>query len=133
RYPSGRFASDAPLKTNKHKAVKAAVQLANSIPGSRLLVFTKGGVTAHLLAHQRPEAAPIFAFTEKLAVSRACMTARGLFPFVIEFCQKPGETIERALTLLRARKLVVKGDPIVILSDVLHDDLVVDSILLREA
>ncbi len=67
RYPSGRFASDAPLKTNKHKVVKSAVVLANSIPGSKLLVFTKGGVTAHLLAHQRPEFAPIFAFTPKPA------------------------------------------------------------------
>ncbi len=133
RYSSGRFASDAPLKTNKHKAVKSAVQLANSIPGSKLLVFTKGGQTAHLLAHQRPEFAPIYAFTESLPVCRACMTARGLFPFVIEFCPKPSETIDRALTLLRARKLVVKGDPIVILSDVLHDELVMDSILLREA
>ncbi len=37
RYPSGRFASDAPLKTNKHKTVKAAVVLANSIEGSKLM------------------------------------------------------------------------------------------------
>ena len=131
RYPSGRFASDAPLKTNKHKVVKSAVVLANSIPGSRLLVFTKGGVTAHLLAHQRPEFAPIFAFTPSLHVSRALMTARGVFPFVTEFSDTPNKTIECALEILRARQLVVTGDPIVILSDVLHDELIVDSILLR--
>ena len=133
RYPSGRFASDAPLKTNKHKAVKSAVQLANSIPGSKLLVFTKGGTTAHLLAHQRPELAPIFAFTPKLPISRALMTARGVFPFVMEFASNsPSTTIEGALQILRDRGLVVRGDPVVILSDVLHDDLIVDSILLRE-
>ncbi|MFZ4764100.1 MAG: pyruvate kinase [Roseimicrobium sp.] len=133
RYHSGRFASDAPLKTNKHKAVKSAVVLANSIAGSKLLVFTKAGVTAHLLAHQRPEFAPIFAFTERLNVSRTLMSARGVFPFVIEFGKTPAETIESALQLLRSRGLVVSGDPVVILSDVLHDDLTVDSILLREA
>jgi pyruvate kinase len=133
RYPSGRFASDAPLKTNKHKVVKSAVVLANSIPGSKLLVFTKGGVTAHLLAHQRPESSPIFAFTPALHVSRAMMTARGVFPFVLEFSDTPNKTIEGALAILRARDLVVAGDPIVILSDVLHDELIVDSILLREA
>ena len=133
RYFSGRFASDAPLKTHKHKAVKSAVQLANSIPGSKLLVFTKAGQTAHLLAHQRPESAPIFAFMQSLAVSRACMSARGLFPFVIEFSPEPGKTIEAAIELLRGRKLLVKGDPIVILSDVLHEDMVMDSILLSEA
>lgn len=133
RYPSGRFASDAPLKSNKHKVVKSAVVLANSIPGSKLVVFTKGGVTAHLLAHQRPESAPIFAFTPSLHVSRAMMTARGVFPFVMEFADKPNDTIEAALQILRARDLIVVGDPIVILSDVLHDELIVDSILLRDA
>ncbi|MCE9519441.1 MAG: pyruvate kinase [Verrucomicrobia bacterium] len=133
RYPSGRFASDAPLTTNKKKVAKSAVVLANSIPGSKLLVFTKGGVTAHLLAHQRPESAPIFAFTPKLNVSRTLMTARGVFPFVMDFAAKPSTTIEAALQILRKRGLVVAGDPIVILSDVLHDDLVVDSILLQEA
>lgn len=133
RYAAGRFASDAPLKTNKHKAVKAAVVLANSIPDSKLLVFTKGGVTAHLLAHQRPEHAPIFAFTEALNVSRSLMTARGVFPYVLEFGSTPAITIERALDLLRAHGLVQTGTPIVILSDVLHDDMTLDSILLKEA
>ncbi len=131
RYPSGRFASDAPLKTNKHKTVKATVVLANSIQGSKLMVFTKGGVTAHLLAHQRPEFAPIFAFTPNLHVSRALMTARGVSPFVMDFGADPQETIIAAFNLLKKRKLIVTGDPVVILSDTLHDELVVDSILLR--
>jgi pyruvate kinase len=38
-----------------------------------------------------------------------------------------------AINLLKRRKLVTTGDPIVIISDVLHDDLIVDSILLRVA
>lgn len=133
RYPSGRFASDAPLKTNKHKIVKSAVVLANSISGSKLMVFTKGGVTAHLLAHQRPEFAPIFAFTPSLSVSRALMSARGVSPFVMDFDSSPQETIITALTVLKQRKLIETGDPIVIISDTLHDDLIVDSVLLRVA
>jgi len=133
RYFSGRFASDAPLKTTKHKAVKSAVQLANSIPGSKIMAFTKGGVTAHLLAHQRPEQAPIFAFTPLLHISRALMSARGVFPFVMEFgMNNPAATIEGALQILRERNLVVSGDVVVILSDVLHGDHLMDSILLRE-
>ena len=131
RYPSGRFASDAPLKTIKHRAVKSAVLLANSIEGSKLMVFTKGGVTAHLLAHQRPEFAPIFAFTQSLSIARALMTARGVFPFVLEFDPTPQITIDAALVLLKQRKLVATGDTMVILSDVLHDDMVLDSILLK--
>ena len=61
------------------------------------------------------------------------MTARGVFPFVMEFSDTPNKTIEAALQILRARDLIISGDPIVILSDVLHDELIVDSILLRDA
>lgn len=132
RFPSGRFASDAPLKTNKHKVVKSAVGLANSILGSKLLVFTRGGVTAHLTAHQRPQQAPIFAFTPFLYVSRTLMTARGVHPFVMDFSRDPAATIESALAILKEQNLVASGDSVVILSDVLHDQLTVDSILLRE-
>ena len=134
RYPSGRFASDAPLKTNKHKMVKSAIVLANSIEGSKLLVFTLRGVMAHLLAHQRPEFAPIFAFTPKLHVSRSLTTARGVHPFVIEFSpSKPEATIDAALAMLREKGLIKKGDPLIILSDALYNDTNVDATLLREA
>lgn len=133
-YPSGRFASDAPLKTNKHKTVKSAIVLANSIKGSKLMVFTLRGVLAHLLAHQRPEFAPIFAFTPDLHVSRTLMSARGVHPIVLEFAKgDPEETIRIALEVLRQQNLVRSGDAIVILSDALYNEMNVDAILLREA
>jgi pyruvate kinase len=133
-YKAGRFANDAPLKTNKHKTVKSAIVLANSIEGSKLLVFTLRGVMAHLLAHQRPESAPIFAFTPNLHVSRTLTTARGVHPFVMEFAKgNPELTIKSALEVLMKKGLVKQGDPIVILSDALYDEMNVEAILLREA
>jgi pyruvate kinase len=134
RYPSGRFASDAPLKTNKHKTAKAAIVLANSIPGSKLITFTLRGVMAHLLAHQRPEFSPIFAFTPHLHVSRILTLARGVQPIQMPFEKgDPEANIRSALALLRQRDLIKPGDPIVILSDALHDESNVDAILLRQA
>ncbi len=134
KYPSGRFASDAPLKTNKHKTVKAAITLANSISGAKLIVFTIRGVMAHLLAHQRPDFAPIFAFTPNLHVSRTLVTARGVHPFVLQFVEgQPERSIHDALDLLRRENLIKNGDPLVILSDALYDSVNVDAILLREA
>lgn len=134
KYPSGRFASDAPLKTNKHKTVKAAILLANSIPNSKLLVFTLRGVMAHLLAHQRPEFAPIFAFTPHLHVSRTLVSARGVQPFVLPFEESsPEEAIRNAIDLLRKLGHVKPGDPLVILSDALYDGVNIDAILLRDA
>lgn len=134
KYPSGRFASDAPLKTNKHKTVKAAILLANSIANSKLLVFTIRGVMAHLLAHQRPEFAPIFAFTPNLHVSRTLVSARGVHPIVLQFAEgNPEQSIRDALDLLRRENLIKPGDPLVILSDALYDGVNVDAILLRQA
>ncbi len=134
RYPSGRFASDAPLKTNKHKTAKAAIVLANSIPGSKLVTFTLRGVMAHLLAHQRPEFAPIFAFTPHLNVSRTLTLARGVHPLHMPFEKgNPDANIRSAMNLLRQKGLLQPGDPIVILSDALYDASNVDAILLREA
>jgi len=130
-YPSGRFADDAPLTTNKHKVVKSAVQLANSLPNSKIITFTRGGVTAHMLAHQRPEFAPIFAFTPNLNISRTLMSARGVFPFVMEFDADPSKTVEKAVQFLRQRQHVSSGDTVVILTDVLHEELRSDSILMR--
>ncbi len=133
KYPAGRFASDSPLKTNKHKTVKSAVVLANSIEGAKLMVFTIRGIMAHLLAHQRPEFAPIFAFTPHQNVSRTLTTARGVHPLVMDFSPgNPDATIRNALSLLKERGEVKAGDPIVILSDALYSDTNVDAILLRD-
>jgi pyruvate kinase len=133
-YPSGRFASDAPLKTNKHKTVKSAIVLANSIEGSKLMVLTLRGIMAHLLAHQRPEHAPIFAITPYINVSRTLTTARGVHPFVMDFSPgNPDATVKNALRLLKERGMVQAGDPIVILSDALYSDTNVEAILLMEA
>lgn len=132
-YKSGRFANDAPLKTNKHKTVKSAIVLANSIENSKLVVFTLRGVMAHLLAHQRPESAPIFAFTPNLHVSRTLTTARGVHPFVMEFEKaNPEANIRAAIEVLTAKGLVKQGDPLVILSDALYAEANIDAIFLRE-
>lgn len=134
RYPAGRFASDAPLKTNKHKTVKSAIVLANSIPGSKILVFTLRGIMAHLLAHQRPEFAPIYAFTPERYVSRTLVSARGVHPLVMNFCEgDPESTIRHAVDLLVEQGEINRGDPLVILSDALYESMNINAILLRDA
>jgi pyruvate kinase len=89
---------------------------------------------AHLLAHQRPEFAPIFAFTPQLHVSRALVTARGVQPYVMEFTEgQPDKSIRDAISLLHKHGLVKTGDPLVILSDALYDGNNIDAILLQDA
>jgi pyruvate kinase len=125
------FAGDAILKTNKQKTVRAAVVLANSIQGSKLLVLTKRGVLANYVAHLRPESAPIYAFAPEAAVCRRLCLNRGVMPLEMAFEGDADPMVGTAVSRLKELGLVKKGDPVVILSDVLSGEFVVDSILLE--
>jgi pyruvate kinase len=125
-------ASFAELKTDKQKIVKAAVVLANSIEDAKILVFTRRGVMAEHTAHLRPEKAPIFAFAPNSTVARHLHLSRAVHPFVLKFRQgDPEATINDAVKLLRSKQLLHPGDPIIIISDILQGDFVMDSVLLR--
>ncbi len=126
------FATERPLVTVRHRTAKSAAVLANSIPGSKLLVFTQRGSTAHLLAHQRPEHAPIFAFSPNLDTCRSLNLARSVVPFLCQFADNPDDTVESGVQILLDRGLVTPTDQLIILSDVLQGEFVIDSILLRK-
>jgi len=130
------YARRALLQTDKHKTVRSAVDLANSLPGSKILAFTQYGRMAHYVAHLRPREAPIFAFSPNLDVCRSLNMSRAVHSFQTEFCTDPDKTIQAAMRLLKGAGLVSPGDQLVILSDVLlhnteGENMKVDSILLR--
>ncbi|MGI9242694.1 MAG: pyruvate kinase [Verrucomicrobiales bacterium] len=125
------FAESAVLKTNKQKTVRAAVVLADSIEGSKILVLTKRGVLANYVAHLRPAAAPIFAMAPSPSVCRRLGLNRGVRAAHLEFGEDADALVESAIDRLRADGLVRSGDPLVILSDVLSGEFLVDTILLK--
>ncbi len=126
------FAEAAVLKTLKQKTVKAAVVLADSLPGCKIAVFTRRGLLANYVANLRPSEAPVFAFTEDPQVVRNLCLTRSVTGFHITFCGEPEGTIDRALDNLKRRGLAESGDAVVVLSDVLDGEFVQDSIHLRE-
>lgn len=132
-FPAGRLVANPPLLSDKHRTSHAANTLANSIAGCRILVFTLRGVLGHLIAHQRPERAPIFAFSPNLDVVRSLLMARSVHPFSLSFDDEPECIIENGIRVLRDAGLLASGDPLVIISDVFHDAFEVDSILWRKA
>ena len=125
------FADAAILKTNKEKTVRAAVVLADSIQGSKILVLTKRGVLANYVARLRPMQAPIFAFAPEAAICRRLTLNRGLTPLEMAFDGNADERVAAAVERLKEAGLAKKGDPVVVLSDVLSGEFVVDTILLK--
>ncbi|MDA0814247.1 MAG: pyruvate kinase, partial [Verrucomicrobia bacterium] len=92
------YAEHSPLKTEKHKIVKSAIVLANSMPDAKIVVFTKRGVMAHYTAHLRPKYAPIFAFCPALDVCRSLIMSRAVYPMQLDFeTETPEPAIDAAV------------------------------------
>ena len=126
------FAEQAILKTNKQKTVRAAVVLADSIEGAKILVLTKRGVLANYVSNLRPVGTPIFAFAPDTGVCRRLCLNRAVLPMQMEVGDDADAMVERAIARLRGDGLLQKGDSVVILSDVLSGgEFLVDSILLK--
>lgn len=127
-------ARGARVLDDKQRIVQHAVALADSLPRSGILVFTRRGVLARYAAWFRPRRAPVFAFAPNEDVARSLHLSRAVLPMPLDF--RPGEprqTIDRAVALLKQLGHVEPGDTLVILSDVFEGEFTVDSILVQKA
>jgi pyruvate kinase len=125
------FAEFAETKSSRQKTVQAAVQLANSMPGSKIMVFTKRGFMADHFSQLRPLKAPIYAFTPSEQVARRLTLNWATLPIVMPFDLRPDFTIAEAEKLLLARGLVAHGDEVIVLTDVMVGPERFDSVQLR--
>ncbi|HUK84084.1 MAG TPA: pyruvate kinase [Verrucomicrobiae bacterium] len=125
------YAERAELKDERQKVVRSAVVMANELKAKGILVFTRHGYMAQFTSWLRPEASPIFAFTNSDQVRNQLNLLWGVAPFVIEFSDDPESTILRAERLLREKELLAKGDQIVIVSDILARDKLINAVQMR--
>ena len=121
------------IDREKMKILHSAVVLANQIPGSKLLTFTRHGFMASGLAALRPPSAAILAFTPSVEVHRQLRLLRSVEPVLMPFASDPDATIENALTMLRRLRRVEPGDKLIVVTDILSQDRLVDAVQLRTA
>lgn len=119
------------LEGDKMRLLQSAVHLAHDIPGSALLTFTRRGYMAAGLAAMRPAWAPIYAMTNTIETLRCLRLVRGVEPFMLELAEDPNESIDRAIALLTTKGRVKIGDKLIIVTDILSHERLVDSIQLR--
>jgi len=113
------------------KVLHSAVVLANEIPHSKILTFTRHGFMAHGLAALRPVHSPILTFTPHAQLLRQLRLLRAVEPFQMPFATEPDATIENAIAFLKERGRIVPGDKLIIATDILSQDRLVDSVQLR--
>jgi pyruvate kinase len=119
------------LAGDKIKLLLSAVKMANEIPGSTILTFTRQGFMAGGLAAMRPLVAPIFAFTPLPETFRQMRLMRAVEPILLPFDSDPDNTINRAIGYLVRDGKLQAGDKLVIATDILSSNRLIDSIQLR--
>lgn len=118
-------------KSDKAKIQHSAVVMANELNAVAIICFTRSGNMAKGVSAQRPDRTPIFAFSNSHDTIKQLRLHHGVIPFEMVFCTEPDATVSRAMKHLKKMGYLVPGDKIVVVSDILAADSVIDSIQLR--
>jgi pyruvate kinase len=110
---AARHGFQASGQTHAHAIAHAAVGLAEEVKARAIVVFTRSGRTAQLVAGTRP-AVPIYAFTNEPAVARHLALWWGVLPLVTEIKDNTDAMIEQVDRELAQRHLVEPGDMVVV-------------------
>ncbi len=119
------------LKEPKAKMLRSAAVLAADLENSGIVVFTRSGFLAYVLGALRPHGVPIYAFTDVDAIFRQLLLPWGVEPFLMEFSEDPEQTILDALNYLKRRNWAKPGDCLVVITNALANEKVIDTLQLR--
>jgi pyruvate kinase len=125
------FMEPAVFTKEKMKVLQAAVVMANEVVGGHIITFTRQGFMARGLAALRPSRAPILAFTPSTETLRQLRLLRAVEGYLIPLHSNPDITIQNAINQLVASGRVHPGDKMIVATDILSQDRLIDSVQLR--
>lgn len=91
----------------------SANRLVELLHANAMVIFTLSGGTAKMVASPKPMV-PIFSFTSSLQRARLLNLVRGAIPFLVEEDRHLLLHIEQMIVMLKNKRLVKKGDRVVI-------------------
>ncbi len=115
----------------KMKVLQAAVVMANDISDASILTFTRHGYMAAGLAALRPSRAAILAFTPHLPTLRQMRLLRSVDGYLMPLKPDPDATITHAIDVLARVGRIKPGDKLIVATDILSEDRLIDSVQLR--
>jgi len=130
--PGAGFADGRELKGPKTTMLRHAKGLAEELGNTPILVFTRTGRLGEILASLRCKV-PVFAFTDRSKVLKHLVTLRGIEPFHMEFNDDPEQTIRDGFKILLSRGWVERGQSLVVITNALAHDRIIDTVQLRYA
>ena len=118
------------LRMPKDKMLRSAVYLANDIEDSGIIVFSRSGYMVRVLSSLRPKVA-IYAFTDNPALFRHLLILWGVEPFLMGLSNDQEDTIGNAFDYLKRRNWVKEGQTMVLISNILAKDKMIDTLQIR--
>ena len=126
------FNSCIELREPKAKMLRSSAVLAQELGDSGIIVFTRSGFLPYVLAALRPKGVPIYAFTDIESTFRQLLLPWGVEPFLMQFSDDPEQTIQDALAYLKKSEWCKPGNWLVVITNVLANDQVIDTMQLRQ-
>lgn len=120
------------LHEPKSKMLRASVSLATELGDSGIVVFTRSGFLAYVLGALRARDVPIYAFTDIPSTFHQAMLPWGVEPFLMEFSDDPEKTIQDAMTILHGNGWCPPGTWLVVITNALAEDKIIDTLQLRQ-
>jgi pyruvate kinase len=120
------------LQEPKSKMLRSAALLAQELGESGIIVFTRSGYLAYVLGALRARGVPIYAFTDVESIFRQLLLPWGVEPFLMEFSEDPETTIVNAMAYLKRREWCKPGTWLVVITNALAANKVIDTIQLRQ-
>lgn len=108
-----------PLVDVRDHLARQACRLADSLGAQAMVVTSRSGRLAEVVASFRPQTGIIYAFTEDESVRRRLWCVRSVVPIVVPFSEEnPEVTLTNAFNELKRRNRLLPGDRIVVVSDI---------------
>jgi pyruvate kinase len=120
------------LHAPKAKMLRSSAVLAQELGESGIIVFTRSGFLPYVLGALRPRGVPIYAFTDIEPIFRQLLLPWGVEPFLMEFSDDPEQTVQDSLDCLKRKGWCRAGSWLVVITNVLAGDQIIDSLQLRQ-
>jgi pyruvate kinase len=106
--------------STEHAIAAAATSAVRSLAAPAMVVFTKSGFSARVVASHRP-GVPILVLTDQERTYRQLALVWGVIPCLVPHCETYWDMVKLALSAIRSRGLAREGDRIVVTAGVPFD------------
>lgn len=126
------FHLDRKVNDVREHLARAACKLADSLGSHAIVVTSRSGRLAETVSSFRPSTAIIYGCTDDESVRRKLWGVRSVVPIVVDFSDRdPEVTVGNAMRELQRRNRLLRGDHVVVVSDIHIGDERIEAVQVR--